>query len=598
MFKKFFKFQSNYVDNKMKDPTIDFTDEKEIKIKVITWNCGNILTTETFDEMLNFSEEMDIYVICLQEIDMSTIAMIREETEISQEWTKIIMNSFSKSKTTYSKLCQKQMVGLYTCIVVKKDHLGSIKNLRTSCIGTGALGLVGNKGSITIRMDFYNTSLCFMNVHLVHGQNAISKRNQNLYDIFQGTTQYFDPFLHEFFIISGDFNYRLNYEKFEDIKQDLETKNYSNIIKNDQLMIEMSEKKILNDFKEEKIEFLPTYKYIKNDYDIDRIPSFTDRILYKKNEKIIQKTYQSHTNYISSDHKPVSGDFIIKIRVIVPELYQLYQIKKLKEISKMENANIPQLKLDKNSIEMKKIKYNEMYTDTIKIENIGYIPLEWEIINTKTWLSIQPSSGFLNEKESTTISISIHIHSDISFDLTTGKEKLDTIQILSIKNGGDFFISIIGEWIPSCFGCTIEFLCSIGQYSIREHKKDQIEILKVPKELKYMIEYLELNDCSNLTKEDGEKNEIKEIRELLDQGKDLKETHFKIASVFECLIELIKGFKEPVYSNPMKSTHEETLNMIISFLKKINMKQINIIFASVLCRNEQQVEEIIQLVSK
>lgn len=54
-----------------------------------------------------------------------------------------------------------------------------------------------------------------------------------------------------------------------------------------------------------------------------RRPSWTDRILYKVNAidmyndvelKAEQHTYKSHPTYSVSDHKPVTGEFDIKVK--------------------------------------------------------------------------------------------------------------------------------------------------------------------------------------------------------------------------------------------------------------------------------------------
>ena len=67
------------------------------------------------------------------------------------------------------------------------------------------------------------------------------------------------------------------------------------------------------DIKEGEITFPPTYKYKKNtnSYNIDkRVPSWTDRILYKNNENIRILLYD-RVNLNLSDHKPIFGLFEI-----------------------------------------------------------------------------------------------------------------------------------------------------------------------------------------------------------------------------------------------------------------------------------------------
>ena len=68
------------------------------------------------------------------------------------------------------------------------------------------------------------------------------------------------------------------------------------------------------DINEEKIKFLPTYKYIKgyDYYDLSkRIPSWTDRILFKKNEDI-KCLYYDKIGLKFSDHRPVYALFEIQ----------------------------------------------------------------------------------------------------------------------------------------------------------------------------------------------------------------------------------------------------------------------------------------------
>ena len=78
-------------------------------------------------------------------------------------------------------------------------------------------------------------------------------------------------------------------------------------------------------FEEADVNFQPTYKYLinTNEYDEEstRIPSYTDRILFKNKRTghITCKMYTSIQNVKSSDHKPVLGLFQCLIRPSVDE---------------------------------------------------------------------------------------------------------------------------------------------------------------------------------------------------------------------------------------------------------------------------------------
>ena len=67
------------------------------------------------------------------------------------------------------------------------------------------------------------------------------------------------------------------------------------------------------DIEEGEITFPPTYKYKKdtNSYNIGkRVPSWTDRILYKNNENI-KILFYDRIDMNLSDHKPIVGFFEI-----------------------------------------------------------------------------------------------------------------------------------------------------------------------------------------------------------------------------------------------------------------------------------------------
>jgi len=69
--------------------------------------------------------------------------------------------------------------------------------------------------------------------------------------------------------------------------------------------------------------FRPTYKFLikTNDYDLNRFPSYTDRILFESVHEMHQKNplmniYYGSVDYKLSDHKPITGLFEAKIKVI------------------------------------------------------------------------------------------------------------------------------------------------------------------------------------------------------------------------------------------------------------------------------------------
>jgi len=119
---------------------------------------------------------------------------------------------------------------------------------------------------------------------------------------------------YDFVILSGDLNYRLEKkdEKIKNIYKIMDDNNPEIIRQMDQLTNEIKEK--LN-LKEGIINFMPTYKFVinSNQYDTERIPGWTDRILYnsKKSYDIMLCEYSSIKDISISDHRPVYAIFKI-----------------------------------------------------------------------------------------------------------------------------------------------------------------------------------------------------------------------------------------------------------------------------------------------
>ena len=120
---------------------------------------------------------------------------------------------------------------------------------------------------------------------------------------------------YDFVIISGDLNYRLNFDSNENIEEIINKKDPEILWKKDQLTEEIKKE---HDLEEGIINFMPTYKYKDklDEYDFERTPGWTDRILYKSKKKydIMLCEYSSIQNIFLSDHKPVYAIFKINFK--------------------------------------------------------------------------------------------------------------------------------------------------------------------------------------------------------------------------------------------------------------------------------------------
>ena len=118
----------------------------------------------------------------------------------------------------------------------------------------------------------------------------------------------------------GDLNFRIENLPGQKVLDLIETKNYTELAKYDQLERCLRTEDCFATLQEEKINFAPTYKFKvnTNNYDQTRVPSWCDRILYKMNkssDSFVQCTpvkYFSLPEFTKSDHKPVSAVFSIR----------------------------------------------------------------------------------------------------------------------------------------------------------------------------------------------------------------------------------------------------------------------------------------------
>lgn len=79
------------------------------------------------------------------------------------------------------------MVGLLLCVLVHKKHLSRVQYVHSTAIACGVLGLGGNKGGVSIRMQYYDTTLCFICSHLAAHRENVTGRNQDYTNILQKT---------------------------------------------------------------------------------------------------------------------------------------------------------------------------------------------------------------------------------------------------------------------------------------------------------------------------------------------------------------------------------------------------------------------------
>jgi hypothetical protein len=117
---------------------------------------------------------VDLFVVGLQEmvkLDVMGSLVCKKDEARMLAWEQIFKHGLQKriKGTTYKCMMRKVMFGCFIMLFVKEKHTGAIKNMHTSKIKTGVHGMAANKGSTSIRFNYDDTSLFFLNCHLSSG---------------------------------------------------------------------------------------------------------------------------------------------------------------------------------------------------------------------------------------------------------------------------------------------------------------------------------------------------------------------------------------------------------------------------------------------
>ncbi|KAI8899699.1 Endonuclease/exonuclease/phosphatase [Globomyces pollinis-pini] len=328
-----------------------------IRILILTYNIDSRKPIDlevgdqadkTFLQDLVANNDADIYIFGFQElIDLENKSVNAKtfliggkksalDSKMDQRlklWQERLLRLFPSS---HNVVHVSQLVGLFQCIITNNSF--AIRDCSTSQVKTGLKGLHGNKGAIATRFLIGDSSFCFVNCHLAAHQKQVSQRNNDIAQILKDAsfpklenagwerggdgTMILD---HENVFWNGDLNYRIDLTRHEAMDC-IHSRDYQKLWQYDQLNNQMLVHSFgLRMFKEGELLFDPTFKYDRNTQRYDssekmRIPAYCDRILWRGNR--VELLAYNRLECKISDHRPVYGSFIAKVRKIDATRYQ------------------------------------------------------------------------------------------------------------------------------------------------------------------------------------------------------------------------------------------------------------------------------------
>jgi hypothetical protein len=351
---------SAYKENNFCPEEIDSNINDNININNYLNNKRTLNGEVNFNKDIMLKSELknilpEFYILGFQEIvDLTSKNILlssndEKKNKIKSKLTSVFKGMKGTENDPYQIIKELDLVGIYVIIFARALSMKYIKNFDYQIVKNGFMGSIGNKGSCLLRFNINDSKIAIACNHFSAGQELYEARRAEITDILNTSFKKY-PSMHfkdyDYYFFFGDLNSRTSLNFSDELIQNLINKDsktlngdFKDILIYDQFKQYQKESSLILQMDEAPIKFSPTYKYNigTSEYDTNkkRVPSWTDRIMFKKFSETIPLAYNKCLLSLS-DHQPIYGLYRIKTEEINKEIKQ----KIMKQIIKEKAQNL------------------------------------------------------------------------------------------------------------------------------------------------------------------------------------------------------------------------------------------------------------------
>ena len=269
------QFVHKWIETSMKAKKSDYQETELVRIFCGTWNVNNKTSEEESIASWILADGIDnaadIYAIALEEIvDLSTYNVVFDDStsqERAKYWLQKVAAVLSSTGVKFTAVHEKHLVGMAIFVFVRESLLQAVSDVRGAVAGVGVMRMMGNKGGVAIRLNFYETSLCFIGSHFAASRGNVATRNTDFRSILDkitfspsdiaktklrpwykaeaDLTKVLYPLQHDQIYWFGDFNYRIEESlSLAEIYSKIDENNIAYLLEHDQLNIERQNNRV------------------------------------------------------------------------------------------------------------------------------------------------------------------------------------------------------------------------------------------------------------------------------------------------------------------------------------------------------------------